>query len=225
MDHWNAYAYRFFNNNVFLIFFSFLATGDSFYTISCSYRVGVSTVCEIVHETTQVIWRSLCNEYMTVPDKKAWIAISEQFRVKWNFPNCLGAIDGKHVAMQAPNNAGSLYFNYKGTHSIVLLAVVDADLRFIIIDVGATGRFSDGGIFARSQFGQQLLEGKLDLPPPAPLSPGGQPQPHVFVADEAFPLKPYILRPYSGRGLPQDRRIFNYRLSRGRRNVETLLAS
>lgn len=50
-----------------------------------------------------------------------------------------GAIDGKHIVIQAHANGGSLYYNYKGTHSVVLMAVVDAMYHFILIDIGIKG--------------------------------------------------------------------------------------
>ena len=64
---------------------------------------------------------------MKPPERRDWENIEEGFRTKWNFPNCCGTIDGKHVNIQAPKNSGSLLFNYKGTFSLVLMALVDVD--------------------------------------------------------------------------------------------------
>lgn len=155
-------------------------------------------------------------------DVHDWRLVAENFYDKWNFPNCIGAVDGKHVVMRAPGKTGSLYFNYKGTFSIVLMAVVDANLQFIMIDIGSYGRNSDGGIFSHSNFGKALFGDKLALPPPRVL-PGADhlgPMPYVLVADEAFPLHENIMRPYPGRGCPEDQQAYNYRLSRARRVVE-----
>ena len=63
---------------------------------------------------------------MKVPTESEWQALAEIFKNKWNFPNCAEAIDEKHVAFQASPNSDSLYFNYKGTFSIVLMALVDS---------------------------------------------------------------------------------------------------
>ena len=68
-----------------------------------------------------------------------------------------------------------------------------------------------------------LVTGRVNLPFPAPLSriESGEALPYMFVGDEAFPLRPYLMRPFPGRSLDNDsRRIFNYRLSRARRVVE-----
>ncbi|XP_059923546.1 uncharacterized protein LOC132469572 [Gadus macrocephalus] len=199
----------------------FLATGDSFRTIATSFRVGASTVASIVSDGVTAIWDCLVEEFIAVPTTEDWRLIAQQFEEQWNFPLCCGAIDGKHVVLKAPANSGSQFFNYKGTFSIVLLAVVDADKCFRIIDVGGYGRTSDGGILANSVFGQALRAGDLKLPADRVLSAAAQrgPLPHVFVADEAFPLRTN-LRPFPGRILPRERRVFNYRLSRARLVVE-----
>ena len=60
-------------------------------------------------------WNELQEEYMPVPDMEHWHCIEQGFRMRWNFPNCIGAVDGKHMVMQALSKAGSLYHNYKGT--------------------------------------------------------------------------------------------------------------
>lgn len=56
-----------------------------------------------------------------------WIRIAEQFEKTWNYPNCIGAMDGKHIVLQSPVNSGSEFYNYKSFFSIDLFAFVDAD--------------------------------------------------------------------------------------------------
>ena len=86
-----------------------------------------------------------------------WIFCS--FKQQWNFPNCLGAIDGKHVRIQAPANAGSEYYNYKDFHSLNLMAICDSDVQFTFVDVGQSGRWSDSGVFEASIFGHAFRNG------------------------------------------------------------------
>lgn len=161
---------------------------------------------------------------MPVPTEELWKNTARRFQERWNFPNCIGALDGKHVVIQAPTNSGSKFYNYKGTSSVVLLALVDASYKFLAIDVGGFGSNSDGGIFANSRLGQALQGGNLNVPAPCPLpsAPELGQVPFVIVADEAFPMKPFLLRPYPGKRLPEDQRVFNYRLSRARRIVENV---
>lgn len=147
-----------------------------------------------------------------------WHSVANKFQLKWNFPKCLGAIDGKHVVIQAPQNSGSYYYNYKGQHSVVLMAVVDAEYKFLIVTVGSNGRVSDGGVF-RATGVADFIESEATNIIKTPLPGRKLCVPHVFVADDAFPLQPHILKPYpfNSQG---SMRIYNYRLSRARRIVE-----
>ena len=104
--------------------------------------------------------------------EEEWFAIASEFEKKWNFPNCIGALDGKHVIMKCPVNSGSFYFNYKGTFSIVLLALVDADYKFIYVDVGCNGRVSDGGMYRNSTLATALEENQVNIPEARPCGDG-----------------------------------------------------
>ncbi|XP_026683992.1 protein ALP1-like [Diaphorina citri] len=177
--------------------------------------MGVSTVQKIVTDTCKAIVKVLYPDVMPVvpvPTEEMWMNISKEYYELWQFPNCLGALDGKHIKIQAPANSGSLFFNYKKEFSIVLLALVDANYNFTVVEVGALGKESDGGIFAKSNLGQKLASKALSIPPNACLPNIDTEAPHVIVGDEAFPLKSYLLRPYPGNSLDQSKRIFNYRL-------------
>lgn len=81
-----------------------------------------------------------------------WESVAKCFNQKWNFPNCVGAIDGKHISIQAPVHSGTEFFNYKGFFSIILLAVIHANYNLIYAKVGCQGRISDGGVFYATFF-------------------------------------------------------------------------
>ena len=113
-----------------------LAAGLSHQRAATEYRMGVSTVCNIITEVSKAIWESLKDEFVPFPSAAGFRDIAVDYWNLWNFPNCLGAIDGKHVNLKAPPNAGSDYHNYKGHHSIVLMAVCNARYHFTMVDNG-----------------------------------------------------------------------------------------
>jgi hypothetical protein len=149
-----------------------------------------------------------------------WESTASEFENQWNFPMCIGALDGKHINFQPPHSAGSYYYNYKGQHSIVLLAICDANYKFLYVDVGRNGRNSDGGVYRESDLKKAIDLNLLQFPPNNYLPNQQLPVPFTFVADDTFPLTKRLMKPYSSRGLTNEKRIFNYRLRRARRCIE-----
>lgn len=199
-----------------------MATGETFVALSLYFARGETTIRRIIRETTKMIWDVLKDIYMPSPTRDDFKRIADRFELLWNIPNCIGALDGKHIRIEKFPNTGSENFNYKHFHSTVLLACCDADGLFTIIEPGFAGRNSDGGIFKACAMNYWLTHGGLDIPSPSPLvyDETNTEFPYYFVAEEAFPLSRNVLRPYSSRNLDNVKRIFNYRLSRGRKTIE-----
>lgn len=99
------------------------------------------------------------------------------------------------------------------------MAACDADYRFIYIDVGSPGADGDMNVFSRTKFGSDILQNSDALNLPDDQIINGENTPFFFVADDAFPLTPRIMKPFGG-SLDNEQRIFNYRLSRARRTIE-----
>ena len=156
-----------------MIYFSFLATGNSFWTLHTRFQRGAATIASIVYEVCDCIYQVLQPIFMSPPSEEDWKQIEHRFNTKWNFPNCIGSLDGKHIMMKCPPNSHSLYYNYKGFFSIVLMALADADYHFIYIDVGNYG--SNGN----SSLGEAFTGQLLDIPGPKRLPgyPEGVPYP------------------------------------------------
>lgn len=149
-----------------------------------------------------------------------WRKVAEGFLTRYDFPNVLGCIDGKHIRIQCPEDSGSQFLNYKNYFSIVLMAVVDSNANFLYIDVGSNSRNSDGGVWNECSLRAAIDSDSLDIPAAANLPGDSENMPFVFLADEAFPLRPYLLKPYPCRALTPEKQRFNYRLSRARQVVE-----
>lgn len=215
----------------------FLATGESYASLEFQYRISRSTLSSLIPNVCDAIYKVLKEEYLKCPaTREEWLQIASEFQERWNLPNCIGAGDGKHIRMKCPPNTGSEFYNYKSFFSSVLLAFVGPQYQFLYVDVGCQGSASDAGIFRRSTLWQAMEANTLNLPPPRPLPESDDPIFEVpdtpidyfFVCDDAFPLGKHLMKPYPSRNLSEERRIFNYRLSRARRiseNAFGLLAS
>ena len=78
-----------------------------------TFRIGVSTVEFIVEKTVQAIWDVLQPYHMKMPTEETFKITAKEFYEKWNFPNCLDAIDGKHIRLKCPKHSGTMFYNYK----------------------------------------------------------------------------------------------------------------
>lgn len=151
-----------------------------------------------------------------------WLQIASEFENQWNVFNTIGAIDGKHIRIKCPESGGSHFFNYKSYNSIVLFALVDANYKFLYVDIGTNGRVGDAGVYAKSKLKTCLTDRSiLNIPAEKKLPNVPSTTPFVVLADDAFPLSYNVMKPYSMKNITTEERIFNYRLSRGRRMVES----
>lgn len=203
-----------------LVTLRFLTTGNSLESLHLEFLLCTFTISAIIRTTCELIWERLQPSVMPAPTTEALLDIASHFEVTTQFPNCVGALGGKHIRVSKPPTKGS-NDNQKKYFSVVLLALADSRYNFVAVHTVADGSTADARVLSATRTGQHILTTRLYLPNPRPL-PGttGSPVPFVFVADEAFAVTTNVLRPFPIRGLDTRKRIYNNRLSRARHYVK-----
>ena len=108
-----------------------------------------------------------------MPHTPRGLVAGQVFCRRWNFPHALGALDEMHIPNRCPQEGGSLFHNCKGFHSIVLLALVDGDSKFLWVDMGAAGSTSDAQIFKHTDLRHKIEYGSIGFPDSETLEIGG----------------------------------------------------
>ena len=141
------------------------------------------------------------------------------FETCWGFPQVAGAIDGSHVPIIKPLESASDYYNRKGFYSIILQGLVDYRGQFMDFYVGWPGKVHDARVFANSSLYLRGNQGTLF--PQCNLHLCGVDVPLVILGDPAYPLLPWLMKPYTDNGhLTSQQQLFNYRQSRCQMVVE-----
>ena len=114
-----------------------LATGETYMPLQYHWLVGQTTICKFVPKVCLAILVEFQEEYLnclTTPEY--WKQIKERLRTRLHVPHTLRALDRKHITMKKPKKSGSAYYVYKSFFTLVLLALVDTEYRFLWVYVG-----------------------------------------------------------------------------------------
>ncbi|CAM5157009.1 unnamed protein product [Natator depressus] len=190
-----------------------LATPDCFQSVGNQFGVGKSTVGTAVIQVASAIIDILLSRVVTLGNVQV---ILDGFAAM-GLPNCGGAIDGTHIPILALDHLANQYVNRKGYFSMALQALVDHKGCFTNINVGWPGKVHDARIFRNSGLFKQLQEGTYF--PDLKITTGDVEMPIVTLGDSAYPLLPWLMKPYTG-SLDSSKEQFNYRLSKCRMVVE-----
>ena len=135
----------------------FLATGESYESLQYQFRIHRTTIGRFVPLVCKAIYCCLKEKYLKMPrTEEEWKSVADKTFDCWEFPNAVGAMDGKHIFLFHPKGSGSEYYNYKGFFSLVMLALVDYDYKFMFVDVLYQGRISDDSVYSNSSLSNTI---------------------------------------------------------------------
>ncbi|XP_033913402.2 uncharacterized protein LOC117434839 isoform X1 [Acipenser ruthenus] len=189
------------------------ATNLEYRSIGQRFGVSRTTVYRCVRDVCLAITRVLKPKFLSKPTEADFKRASEGFREICGLPMCAGAVDCTHIPIIGPEENHADYYNAQGWHSVVLQGIVDHRGRFWDVSVGHPGNTHDSHALRMSSMWQKASSGTLFPSHSEELC--GCTLSYMIAGDSGYPLKPWLMRPYSGREeLTAPQRDFNARLGR-----------
>ena len=198
----------------------FLSGSADYRTIANLFGLGKSTVCTIVHRICKHFVDNLMKKYISLPSRVETMKIIASFEKLYGVPQVVGAVDGCHIRIKAPHKNSEDYVNRKEYHSIILQGLVDSKYLFRDIFVGWTGQSHDSRVFKNSPLYKECLARTFLSTNLSKIIDNIEIGP-LILGDSAYPLKNWLLKPYSDRGnLSIEEAKFTVSLSKCRVVVE-----
>ena len=158
-------------------------------------------------------------KYVCVPQNECLRDSINGFHCRWDFPQTVGTIDRMHIPILRPKESGSIYYNRKGYHPILMQAIVEFRGLFIDVNIGWPGKVQNARVFANLSCYRKGTNGTMF--PNWPRTIGGVSVPLVILGDAVYLLLPWLMKPYlENASTTRQQHNYNYRHSRARMIVE-----
>ena len=203
-----------------------LMHGVSIPLVANKAAIGKSMVHQILRQVCSAISTNFAH-HIAWPAGRRLARVTSAFQTKQWFPNCIGAIDGSHVYIQAPPNSivAADHRNRYKSFSILLQGVVDTKCYFTSVNIGPPGSLHDSAHFKSSELYRRVEEGTMSGFHDDPMTwPAALPFPPYIVADRGYPLLSWCITPFKtgpmGQPLTAEEAWFNRKHSSTRMSVE-----
>ena len=195
-----------------------LGHGNTYVTIGPVFNVGKATVIEAVQDVVEGLYE-IRNDVIKFPETAAETAAAiETFTDHSDLPNIAGAIDGSHIRIKAPTESKADYFSRYQQYDFIIQAIVDGRMLFMDFACGFPGAMHDGRVLRRSTIFDKA-EARQIITEPTTDSNGQEIGPYL-VGDSAYPMSPWLIKPYPEGTRDRDEIRFNKELSSARVKVE-----